>query len=376
MQPCGYNIWKITSLISISFFFLIACKDKKTSSEIVIEGQINNIPDGKIYLTEAHHWQVPLDSTICKSGSFKFRISPDSAFVPYMASINFPDSSTSSKVKQLLFRNYMLGDDSMDHSSNAFYLEKGHTRIEGDNAKPPFLRVFAGKETDIMYRNERTDFGWLGNLDTIRRSQRIASFKKQIKSNPYSYFLLQHIYNAKEQYSKEEIYQILALFDKDVERSRLGEQFKMYLTNRPDTDEPFPNLSLLRPDNQRQNIISYRSKVNMLVFWASWCGPCRIEIPALKEIHAQYKREELNIVSISIDEKKDNWTKALDQEKMLWEQYIVDSNKIDEVQQQFNFSAIPLVVFTDNKGKEIKRFIGYEKEQKMNYLAVIKKFIK
>ncbi len=60
---------------------------------------------------------------------------------------------------------------------------------------------------------------------------------------------------------------------------------------------------------------------------------------------------------------------------MGWTQYLVDKDKIDLVRQQFNFSAIPLVVFTDKAGREIKKFTGYDKEQKNNYEAVIKKFI-
>jgi thioredoxin-related protein len=61
---------------------------------------------------------------------------------------------------------------------------------------------------------------------------------------------------------------------------------------------------------------------------------------------------------------------------MHWTQYIVDKEKIDLVKQEFNFSAIPLVIFTDKTGKEIKKFSGYDKEQMKNYEAVINKFIK
>jgi thiol-disulfide isomerase/thioredoxin len=366
---------KIISILISTLFFFISCKDHKISNEIIIEGQVKNIPDGKIYLTEAHYWRIPLDSTICTNGHFVFRINTDSLFVPYMAAIHFPDSSKPSKVGSLFFRNYMMKADSLKFSVDAFYLEKGYTIIEGDNQSKPHLRVFAGKETDIMYKNQFTDFGWLGNIDSTRRLQRIAFFKKEIKKYPFSYFLLQSIYSAKEQYSEGEINEILALFNSDIQESKISEQFKTYLTNRPDPNEPYPNLSLINAANQRHSIIDSNAKLTMLVFWASWCGPCRMEIPLLKEIQNQYGRKGLNLVSISIDDNKDNWMKALSQEKMSWGQYIVDKDKIDLVKQQFNFSAIPLVVFTNNKGKEIMKFTGYEKEQRKNYEAIIQKFI-
>ena len=364
----------ITILISTLFFF-ISCTEKKVPDEIIIEGQVKNIPDGKIYLTEAHLWQIPLDSTICTNGHFVFKIKPDSLFIPYMAAIHFPDISKSTKVGGLFFRNYMLGADSMKYSGDGFYLEKGYTRIEGDNQHKPYLRVFAGKETAVMYKNQFTDFGWLGNIDSTKRLQRISFFKNEIKKYRFSYFLLQGIYGAKEQYSKEEINEILSLFDSDVQKSKFGDKFRTYLTNRPDPNKPYPNLSLLNSANERHFIIDSNFKLTMLVFWASWCGPCRMEIPTLKEIQSEYKERGMNLVSISIDDNKDNWVKALSQEKMPWTQYIVDKDKIDLVKQQFNFSAIPLVIFTDKTGKEIRRFTGYEKGQKKNYETVVNKII-
>src|SRR6185312_15973794 len=127
------------------------------------------------------------------------------------------------------------------------------------------------------------------------------------------------------------------LFDSDVQKSKLGDKFRTYLTNRPDPNKPYPNLSLLNSANERHFIIDSNFKLTMLVFWASWCGPCRMEIPTLKEIYSEYKERGLNLVSISIDDNKDNWVKALSQEKMPWTQYIVDKDKIDLVKQQFNF---------------------------------------
>lgn len=376
---------KITSLIITTLFFLISCKDQEVSNEIILEGQEKNIPDGKIYLTEARYWQIPLDSTECTNGHFVFKIKADSSFVPYMASISYPDSTSPTKIAQLAFSNdFLLPPDTAkfyNYYSSAFYLERGKIIIRNqERVKQKFphgipVTIKAGKETELMYRNQFTDFGWLGNIDSTKRLSKIEYFKNQIKKFPFSYFLLQSIYNAKEQYSKKEMQTILSLFNDDIQKSKLGDHIRTYLTNRPDPNKPYPNLYLLNSTNQRHNIIDTNSKLTMLVFWASWCGPCRMEIPLLKEIQNEYKGKGLNLVSISIDEEKDNWEKALRQEKMIWTQYLVEKDKIDLVRQQFNFSAIPFVVFTDKAGKEIKKFTGYDKEQKKNYEAIINKVI-
>ncbi len=96
-----------------------------------------------------------------------------------MAAIHFADSSRPSKVGGLFFRNYTIGADSTKHTGDAFYLEKGYNRIERNNRKPPFLRVFAGRETDIFFKHQRTDFGWPGNQDSANRFKRIAFLKKK-----------------------------------------------------------------------------------------------------------------------------------------------------------------------------------------------------
>lgn len=362
-------------LFLVTLSLLISCKEK-ISDEIVIEGYVKNLPDGKIYLTEAHKWFIPLDTTECRDGHFIFRITPDSSFMPYMAAIHFPDSNMQTKVGSLFFRNYMLGADSMKYSGGAFYLEKGYTRIEGDNKAKPFLRVFAGKETDVMYKNQFTDLGWLGNLDSAQRSAKVELFKKEVKEYPFSYYLYECIYSAKEQYSEKQLQEILSLFNPDMHKSKLGIQMKTYLVNRPDLTKPYPNLSLLNSDKQRQFIIDSSAKLNMLVFWASWCGPCRLEIPLLKDIQKKYGHHGLRLVNISIDEDTSKWEKALSEERMSWPQYHVENAKIIEIMQQFNFSSIPLVVFTDKMGMEVERVSGYYKENNEKYEAIISKFCK
>jgi len=185
------------------------------------------------------------------------------------------------------------------------------------------------------------------------------------------FYLIKEIYNAKEQYSEQELREILALFNPDVQASAFGAKVKNYLVNRVDPDQPLPNMLLTRPDKKQGGMMDNGAKVNMLVFWASWCGPCRREIPQLKELYTEYKDRGINLVSVSIDEKPESWQKALSQEQMGWQQLIVDREEIDLVKQKFNFSAIPLIVLADSRGKEIKRFTGYEENNGKLYRTML-----
>ncbi|WP_046403004.1 TlpA disulfide reductase family protein, partial [Odoribacter sp. N15.MGS-14] len=85
----------------------------------------------------------------------------------------------------------------------------------------------------------------------------------------------------------------------------------------------------------------------LIDFWASWCGPCRRGIPEVKEFAKKYATDGLAILSISIDEKKDAWEKALKEEQMPW------TNLLDEgyVSKSFGVTTIPSLFLIDAEGK-------------------------
>jgi len=363
---------KSALLFSVTLSLLFSCNTKKemASSVITIEGNIAGVPDGKLYLADARKWKTPIASTNIKDGQFQFKTKIGS---PFLVAIHYWDSS---RVKRLLYRNHTLGADGLQTSTDAFFVEPGNTSINGDNSKPPYLRIVAGKENELLFKNQFVDFGWIGNLDSIKRLEKIMSFKKTIEQNPFSFFLLESIYHSGEQYSKTELKNFLSLFNTDVQQSKEGDAFKKYISIRPDDDAPFPNLSLLTPENTSHFIFDTTAKINMLVFWASWCAPCRKEVPLLKEIEKKYNGTGIKIISISIDEKKEQWLKAVAYEKMNWPQVHVPLTQIADVQNQFRFVTIPLIVFTDNKGREIKRFADYDPDNIGAYESLINQYVR
>ena len=83
------------------------------------------------------------------------------------------------------------------------------------------------------------------------------------------------------------------------------------------------------------------NKFTILEFWASWCGPCRAEIPNLKKAYAKYKGKGLEIYSISVDSKTEHWTKALEEEKTVWVNVLSANNFNDKYVADYGIQGIP-----------------------------------
>lgn len=106
---------------------------------------------------------------------------------------------------------------------------------------------------------------------------------------------------------------------------------------------------------------SFKGKVLLIDFWASWCGPCRAEIPHLKKVYEKYSRNDVEFLSVSIDKGESEWKKALSQENMPWTQVLAPKSG-SEVSGLYQFSGIPFLVIIDKEGRISSKFIRGEEE--------------
>ncbi|MEJ8804165.1 TlpA disulfide reductase family protein [Pontibacter sp. H249] len=343
---------------------LMSCAKREVPEEIFIEGFVNDVPDGTVYLTHSHDPKEFLDSAEVIDNHFRFAIKLDSTFVPFRASIHYRDSTFAENnyIRRILYLNSQQSTEKTKSGSDSFFQGKTSTTIKVNPDLPRLHHIQSGKDNLLSERFMNKGFGYLHISDSTKRAARLKYYEKEIKQNPDSYFLLSEVYLNREDYTKRELSNLLTHFNQEVQGSRSAKSVRSYLANRTDPDRPYPNLQLSTPQNERQRILNTSARVNLLVFWASWCGPCRKEIPELKEVNLSFKERGLNMVSISIDEEQSNWHKALDKEQMEWQQFIVEKDKAELIKQQFNFSSIPLMLLTDSNGKEIKRISGYSKD--------------
>lgn len=93
-----------------------------------------------------------------------------------------------------------------------------------------------------------------------------------------------------------------------------------------------------------------KNKYTLLEFWASWCGPCRGEIPNLKDAYAKYKDKGFEIYSYSIDAKPSQWKKAVEEEGTEWINVILDKTAGGDLSQKYGVDGIPASFLIDQNG--------------------------
>lgn len=127
---------------------------------------------------------------------------------------------------------------------------------------------------------------------------------------------------------------------------------------------PVPSVSYPNEKGIVKGFDQFKGKILLIDFWASWCGPCRQAVPKVKELYTKYNGEGLEVVSISIDDSKSAWQKAMTEEKMPWQQWL--SPDKNETMKKFLFSGIPTLYLIDREGKIIGSYTGFGENVEKN----------
>ena len=391
---------KLTGILFFATILLTACGGSATEEQteerpnsIKITGKVSGA-DGKkvaIWVYE-NKKERKVDSTVVENGTFTLwtdtkelrqyvvQVGENSNELVYL----FPDEEADEIVIEGgvpgLYRNYKIEGDqnSIDYQEYwAYilpYLDKEQQLFkEYENTNP----------ADTIRKNEI--MAELDSMFVVERQYAIDYIQEK-PASPVSWIMLQEFYppsgianfdtadldyfdlvatemRAKYPYSEyPELIEmsgenVLTQMDAAAQSANLGEGMA-------------PELAFPNPDGEVIALSSLRGKVVLIDFWASWCGPCRMENPNVVKTYEKYKDKGFTIYSVSLDQDKNAWIKAIDADNLSWPNHVSDLKGWQSAAAaKYNVNSIPATFLIDEEGRIIDQNLrGPALEQKLQQI--------
>ena len=314
-----------------------------------------------IFLCEMQGWfaMVPLDTAIVKKGKFEFTGQFDGCTHRYRLAMHKGENVATAAI---LLENAPI-------SVQMFKDEKKNIIVGG-----PSARLWDEYERGAKEFDDRMAADWSVCLDTLVPEDN--KIKERLLVNTYSAdrknytkrFMLQHIgtpvadyllAQTQSDFTKEEQEQLLKLFGQQKQQFYVykGIMAQRVIDQRTGVGAQFTDFSMPDPKGKMISVSDYvkKNKYTLIDFWASWCGPCRAEMPTVVKAYDLYHAKGFEVVGVSLDNNKEAWIKAIDQLKMPWPHMSDIKGWGCAGAALYNVKGIPANVLIDQQGKIVAK---------------------
>ena len=368
----------MNKFITLGMAALLAACQQTQKEQYSIDGMLtgDNIETGMAYLQKYQNGEyVRLDSAVVENGAFTLKGKVDYPEM-YNLCIELGDQTEKESAQKILWLNFYLENSPISIEGDANTLPEATWNPDKKYTKP----VIRGSKTEDLYqqlnqslkayddsiailnnrygeeyykprfeKNNTVDYDKAG-IAIVKEEQKQLALRQEnilefIKQNPTSVVALDQIKMILSgTFTDFTVQQIDNMYNM-VAPSWQGTQQLQELSTLVNAVKPlamgekYIDIDVQTPDGKMVKLSSLipEGKYTMLEFWASWCGPCRGEIPHLRKVNKQYK--DFAIISISVDEKEKEWQKAMKEEKMIWTQARITDGIMGETVKKYNLTG-------------------------------------
>ncbi|WP_405211482.1 redoxin domain-containing protein [Dokdonia sp. Asnod2-E02] len=334
--------------ILIVAILVISCKKDK-SNEFSLDVKVNGDYNGYLYL----NYDEKKDSSLITNGRAFFN-----------GSVSYPISA-------------YYSTNNMSASENSFYLENekieteiaiSKKKIKGYNMDWIVIKKTSGTNSSVI----RKDFEEFKNEYSSNKNWNIKLYNKLqeiLKQNP------KHRY-AGDLLSEMTYDTILSTEQIEQLYNKLNIEFQSPYSVKIIKAKAFPDYIVKINDsiydftlpNKEKKLVGtkdFREQILFIDFWASWCKPCIAQFPELTIIKNDFEEKGVTILGVSIDEKEEDWLKAMQKEKPNWENVIDTQGLKGKLANKYGIFSIPYNILVDEKGKVIANDMSLERLRKV-----------
>ncbi len=334
-------------------------QDEQTPIEgYEINGRITGKYTGKVYLVKEdglHGPQTRVDSCEVKDGCFQFK----SATAPEHAVIYFIQSHDGQLAPIFLEKGRMNATIRADHflgavtkgtiNNNLWTLHQMKIKHWIDSmlvaSSVHYMRYGRGSnEVEDSLFKFRT---WEQNSKKLALEKQMVRF---YNDQAFAPFIM--LFEMTSELSLDELKELRAQLNPKLNEHPYTKSLDEVIANKEfKVGVKAPEFSIKGMDGEDIELKNFTGKYILLDFWASWCGPCRREMPNVVKLYKECKGKNFEIIGISLDQKAEPWKKAVKELKMTWPQACDFQVWYGPVARKYNLSAVPYTVLINPEGK-------------------------